>query len=63
MGDHLDVATLTVQLQFNPVLIYNQEFPDFSHVTWLTGSQKAFQTWYPPFLELVHKYNPVEVAV
>lgn len=61
MADHKDVGTLTLHIQFNPALIYHQEFPDFSHVTWFTGTDSAFKTWYPIMSRLLQQHNGVVV--
>merc|ERR1712205_27157 len=40
-------------------LVYKRVFKDFSHTTYFTGTPAAYETWYPDFHQLVHKYNPL----
>jgi len=63
MADSKDVAQMTLQLQGNPALVFQQEFPRFSHMTWFTGSEEAYGEYYPLLLNLLNQYNPLRVSV
>lgn len=63
MGDVKDNENLVSHIGDNPALVYHNVFPDFSHMTWFTGTDGAFNTWYPDFQSLLHKYNPVSQQV
>lgn len=59
LGDLQDVGTLTNQIGSNPALVFNKVFAKFSHITWFTGTEGAFRSWYPELQGLLKKYNPV----
>lgn len=60
MANPADVETLMSGM---PTPVFKDEFTDFSHMTWLTGTDSAFQTWYPKMSQLLRQYNSPGVVV
>jgi lysosomal acid lipase/cholesteryl ester hydrolase len=58
MGDVEDNNHLIQQIgTANPALVYKRVFPGFSHATYFTGTEAAFQTWFPDLQDLLQKYS------
>lgn len=62
LGDPRDAAALAKALP-NATVVYNKEFQDFSHITWLVGKEEAIGQWFPDLKMLLQKYSPTSPAV
>ena len=43
--------------------VFDENFDGFSHLTWVAGTETAFQQWFPKLQMLLGKYNPVGEAL
>lgn len=62
LSDPMDEVNAARELPAT-TLIFNQTYPDFSHVTWIAGTWSSFQAWFPQLKRLLLKYSPLEGSI